>query len=169
MGVGHPRRTLVLSSASSGAPLRARLNHHPENETNQEHRRMMEVIQSLIDCDPVIVCHLQKARVFWTNFFADKTDWSKQQFTDWFNIYQVSFNAAIDAENVLAKEIFALTCLKALLGKDVVPNRALASRVMKAMLVSSMSWEVKYYACSAIKIYQLPCDEELKAAIRNFC
>jgi hypothetical protein len=129
---------------------------------------MIEVIQSFVDRDPVVVSRFQKAHVFWTKFFADKTEWSKEQFTDWFNIYQVSFNAAIDAENIFARKIFALTCLRALSNNGVVLNQALARRVMKAMLASSMSWEVKYYACSAIKIYKLSGDKELKAAFKEF-
>jgi hypothetical protein len=129
---------------------------------------MIEVIQSFIDRDPVVVSHFQKARVFWTKFFADKTEWSEEQFTDWFNIYQVRFNAAIGAGNIIARKIFAPTCLRALSKNGVVSNQALAGRVMKAILASSMSWEVKYYADLASKIYKLRRDKELKAAFKEF-
>lgn len=129
---------------------------------------MIELIQSFIDRDPLVVSHFRKAHVFWINFFSDKTEWSKQQFTGWFDLYQVSFNAAIGAENILARKIFALTCLRALSKNGVISNQALASRVMKAMLASSMSWEVKFYACSAIKMFKLRRDKELRAAIRAF-
>ena len=129
---------------------------------------MIEVIQSFVDRDPVVVFHFQKAHVFWTEFFVDKTEWSKEQFTDWFNIYQVRFNAAIGAGNIIARKIFALTCLRALSKNGVVSNQALAGRVMKAMLASSMSWEVKYYADLASKIYKLRRDKELKAAFKEF-
>ena len=131
---------------------------------------MISIFQRLLRGDRKVVSEFEKARVFWSNFFKGKHQWTVEQFIEWFNMHQVSYNHAIDAENPSAKQTFALTCLGSLYDEQSgwEKNGKLAVKVAKAILASTMSLEIPLVAREVIKLYDLDHeDNELRTVIRR--
>jgi hypothetical protein len=131
---------------------------------------MIGIFQRLLAGDHNVRREFKAARVFWRKFFKGKRRWTAEQFTEWFNIHQVSYNHAIGAENPSAKETFALTCLGTLYDEASgwEKNGKLAVKVAKAILASTMSLEILHYARKVVAIYHLDFeDDELRRIIQR--
>lgn len=132
---------------------------------------MIGVIASLLEGDRNLPRQFAEAHKFWQDYFADKHDWTEDQFAkDLFMGAQYGYKRIFDEDYPMAKATMVMTALGTLYddvnGWDT--HGDLAVRVAKGFARSDTSVEVKASVEEAVFLYGLHHrDAELRRMVRE--